>query len=121
MKLVPEVEGALEASFFGALPDEARDRLISDAMLLQLPAGSDLVRVGEAWAGLLLVASGLFKTYLTSPDGRLVTIRYARRGSLIGAGPLFYDRPSRASAQAITDVQAVTFNPDSVRQAGHHR
>jgi CRP/FNR family transcriptional regulator len=116
MKLDPEVRDALRASFFAALPDEARERLVSDAMLLRLPAGSDLAREGQAWAGLLLVVSGLFKTYLTSPDGRLVTIRYARRGSLIGSASLFYDRPNRACAQALTDAQLLAFNPDSVRR-----
>ncbi len=116
MRLDPDVRDALRASFLGTLPDDVRQQLTADAMVLRAPAGSDLVREGQPWSGLLLVVAGLLKTYLTSPDGRQIAVRYARPGSLVGAASLFHDRPSPAASRAVTDASVVAFNGDAVKR-----
>ena len=73
----------MEASFLSAFPDDALDELLADAIYLDIPAvgvpyrESDLPRAG-------LVINGLVRVYMTSREGRQVTVRYARRGDMLG-------------------------------------
>lgn len=112
----PTVQAALRASPFGSLPDDVLGELAGDAMLLEVPAGSNLIREGETWMGLLLVVSGLVKTFLTSPDGRQITVRYARPGSLVGAASLFHDPPNPANSRAVSAARILAFNAATLRR-----
>ena len=112
----PKVWAALRASTLGALPDDVLSALASEAMPLEVPAGSNLIREGESWTGLLLVVSGLVKTFLTSPDGRQITIRYAHHGSLVGAASLFHAPPNPAGSRAVSAARVLVFNAASVRR-----
>jgi CRP/FNR family cyclic AMP-dependent transcriptional regulator len=65
------------------LPEAIFDDLVDGAVLVDYPSGS--VTFGrEHRPRVAVVASGLLRVYLSAPDGRQITIRYARVGDLVG-------------------------------------
>lgn len=99
---------ALAASFLSTFPPTALDQLLSDALRLDIPAGgipyrhSDLPRVG-------LVVSGLVRVFMASPEGRQVTVRYAKRGEMLGI-PTVAGGPVPVTVQALTAVSILMLN-----------
>jgi CRP-like cAMP-binding protein len=97
---------ALKCSNLGSLPEPTRSRLLEAGTLIDVPAGGMLHREGDEAVHLQLVVSGLLRVYVTSPDGRTMTVRYCRPGSLLGAVSLFsrsFSMP--AAVQAVTDAE----------------
>jgi CRP/FNR family transcriptional regulator len=56
-----------------------------------------------------LVMRGLFRVYMTSPEGRQVTVRYARRGDVLGTAVLL-GGPVATAVQALTNASVLAFN-----------
>ena len=83
------VHQAFEISNLRSLPDKTKDRLVATGNVLSIPAGSTLHREGDEAAHLELVISGLLRVYVTALDGRTLTVRYCRPGSILGAVSLF--------------------------------
>ena len=83
------LRAAVELSHLRSLPEETKDRLIQGASLLAIPAGGTLHREGDSAAHLELTVSGLVRVYVTALDGRTLTVRYCRPGSILGAASLF--------------------------------
>lgn len=111
------VQTAFETSHLDSLPMETKDRLVSSATLLSVPAGSTLHRERDEVAHLELVVSGLLRAYVTALDGRTLTVRYCRAGSLLGAVSLFASPFSMpASVQAVTDVEVLSMSAPFVKQ-----
>lgn len=73
-----------EGTFLAALPAAARERLLADAVLLEVQAGAPIFSApdGKDRVGILL--RGLARTHLTAGDGRRLSIRFARPGTMIG-------------------------------------
>lgn len=112
------VHSAVEMSHLGSLPEQTRDRLVSSANLLAIPAGATLHRESDGVAHLQLVVSGLLRVYVTALDGRTLTVRYCRRGSLLGAVSLFASPFSMpASVQAVTDAEILAMSAPSIKRA----
>jgi CRP/FNR family transcriptional regulator len=108
---------ALGASRLASLPSELVSELFVDAARIRAPAGSIVRREGAPGQHLELVVTGLVRGFLTSLDGRRLTIRYCRPGGLLGAVSLFnpeYTMPG--SNQAIVDSEVVAFMPSVVRE-----
>jgi CRP/FNR family transcriptional regulator len=80
---VPHEYEALQHSFLGALPRATLDRLLADAVRLDIPAGAVAYRDSEAPRA-AVVLSGVLRVYLTSTDGRQTTVRYARQSDVLG-------------------------------------
>jgi CRP/FNR family transcriptional regulator len=99
-----EVEDALAHSFLARLPPEVRDGLRAEGERADYPAGTTVYRAGSA-AQAALVVRGLLRVFLTSAEGRQVTVRYARPGDVLGIAVL-------VGGPASTSVQAV--EPSSV-------
>jgi CRP/FNR family transcriptional regulator len=97
----PIVRRALEASYLAALPPEGLERLLAEAVRLDVPAGSTLYREGDS-PRMALVVAGLIRVYLASPEGRQVTVRYAGPGEVLGT-PAAVGGPVRTSVQALVD------------------
>lgn len=77
------IDEALAKSVLAAFPPTLRETLTQDAIQVDLPAGTTLYHEeDEPRCG--LVITGLIRVYMTSPDGRQVTVRYARAGNLLG-------------------------------------
>lgn len=80
---------AVEASPLGVLPPDVITRLLSGARTLAWPAGHVIRREGDPGAHIGLVVNGLVRNVMHGADGRSLTIRYARRGALLGTLSLY--------------------------------
>ena len=74
---------AVEQSAIAMFPTSARERLVRDGRLLDLPAGTIVHREGDAPSASLLV-TGLVRSFRSASDGREVTLRYSRPGYALG-------------------------------------
>lgn len=100
---------AVASSHLGSVPQETIDRLLASAMLLEVPAGSTIHREGDERTHFELVVSGLLRVFVTALDGRTMTVRYCRPGSLLGAVSLFTDAFAMpASVRAVTDARILS-------------
>ena len=103
----------LEGGFLFALPRVAAERLLAEAILINLPAGS-LVYRDEERPRLIVVVKGLLRVFLTSADGRQVTVRYARSGDVAGLA-LVVGGPAPESIQAMTSALVLALRVDTLR------
>lgn len=110
-----DVVTALERSRVRDLPHEVLDRVVDRSVDFRLRAGRVLVAPGHREAFCYLLVSGLIRSYLTSPTGRQVTIRYARTGALLGVATLFATGTAPASLQAVTDARVLSLRPETLR------
>jgi CRP/FNR family transcriptional regulator, cyclic AMP receptor protein len=99
-----EVDNALARSFLADLPAEMAGRLRAEGERTDYPAGTTVYRAGDVPRAALVV-QGLLRVYLSSPEGRQVTVRYARPGDVLGIAVL-------VGGPASTSVQTV--EPSSV-------
>jgi CRP/FNR family cyclic AMP-dependent transcriptional regulator len=112
------VAPALAASNLSRLRSPALQRLPAGAFLVHVPAGSVTHREGESVEYLELVVDGLVRVFVTAPDGRSMTVRYARRGALIGVVSMYADGfRMPAGTQAVADATVLRLSPDIVRRA----
>jgi CRP/FNR family transcriptional regulator, cyclic AMP receptor protein len=78
-----DVAYAMAGSFLGALPSDVVDELLAGGIRSDYPAGALLYRDRDA-PRCVLVVDGLIRVYMTSPEGRQVTVRYARARDVLG-------------------------------------
>ncbi|MEJ2597025.1 MAG: Crp/Fnr family transcriptional regulator, partial [Anaerolineales bacterium] len=96
------IEGAIARSALRELPPSLRKSLTQGAIPIDIPAGGTLYyEEDEPRCG--LVISGLIRVYMTSPDGRQITVRYVRAGGLLGIAALV-GGPAPVSVQILTDA-----------------
>jgi CRP/FNR family cyclic AMP-dependent transcriptional regulator len=100
----PEVDDAFARSVLAQFPAELAARLRAEGERADYPAGTTVYRAG-ANAQAALVVTGLLRVFLSSPEGRQVTVRYARAGDVLGIAVL-------VGGPAGTSVQ--TLQPSSV-------
>lgn len=96
-----DVEEALVRSFLGRLPPEVVAKLRSEGERADYPAGTTIYRAG-ADPRTMLVVRGLIRVYMTSPEGRQVTVRYARANDVLGIAVLV-GGPANVSVQALAE------------------
>lgn len=108
-----DIRDALARSPLGRLSTEVQTRLLEGAMQVDAPAGSTIYEEG-ARSNYGLIVSGLIRMYMTSPDGRQVTVRYARSGELAGI-PAVIGQGAPVSTQILTDTRALLLNPETLR------
>lgn len=96
-----ELVSAVARSFLGDLPSGLIDKLIAAGDRIDVPAGSTIYRQGE-YPRAFLVVHGLFRVYMTSPEGRQVTVRYARAGDVLGIAVLV-GGPADVAVQALAN------------------
>ena len=94
-----DVDDALARSFIAELPAELAGSLRAEGERADYPAGTTLYRAGGDPQAALVVA-GLLRVFLSSAEGRQVTVRYARPGDVLGIAVL-------VGGPATTSVQAV--------------
>ena len=74
-----EVNDAFARSFLRALPPELVARLRAAGERTDDPGGTTIYRAGSDPRAVLVVQD-LIRVYMTSSEGRQVTVRYARQG-----------------------------------------
>lgn len=107
---------AIEASFLGRLPERTWRLLFDRAHQIDAPPKTVLYpeTEQEPTAHLVLIVDGLVRVYRTSRSGREVTIRYARRGDILGL-PSVVAQVSPAAAQAVVPTRVVAMSAQVLR------
>jgi CRP/FNR family transcriptional regulator, cyclic AMP receptor protein len=82
-----EVAAAMAGSFLGGLPSGLVGELLRAGDRTDYPPGSTIYRPGSS-PRTLLVVRGLLRVYMSSPEGRHVTVRYARDRDVLGIAVL---------------------------------
>lgn len=109
-----DVVDAMRRSFLGRLPSEVVDALLADGERTDYPAGSTVYREGSAPKAALVV-SGLLRVYLTSREGRQVTVRYARGADVLGIAVLV-GGPVNVGVQALAPASLFRINAQTLTQ-----
>ena len=107
---------AIEASFLGRLPERTWRLLFDRAHQIDAPPKTVLYPETEQVpaAHLVLILDGLVRVYRTSRSGREVTLRYARRGDILGL-PSVVAQVSPAAAQAVVPTRVVAMSAQVLR------
>jgi len=114
--VTPESAAALQSRLLATLPPAARDRLLSDAIRLDIPAGTVTYRDWDM-PRTALILDGLLRVYLQSASGRQTTLRLARAGDIIGA-PVAVGGPIGVSVQALTNTSVLILNLATLQSLG---
>jgi CRP/FNR family cyclic AMP-dependent transcriptional regulator len=107
---------ALGRSFLGSLPPSVLERLLADAIRLDIPAGTIAYRDWET-ARTAVILHGLLRVYITSSGGRQRTLRYARAGEVVGA-PVAVGGPVGVSVQALLDTSTLVLSVSTLQALG---
>ena len=104
-----QLEAALARSFLAGLPPEVTRELQAEGERADYPAGTTVYRPGSPPQAALVVG-GLIRVYLTSPEGRQVTVRYARPGDVLGIAVLV-GGPAGTGVQAVEPSSLFRISP----------
>jgi CRP-like cAMP-binding protein len=92
---------------FGGLEQDDLDRLAHIARETSLQQGDILFEQGDDSDGLYLIISGLVRIYLTTDDGREVTISLLEDGEVIGEMALLDGLSRSAGAAALIETRLI--------------
>ncbi len=102
------IQAAIEKSLLSSFPPELRQSLVQESIRVHVPAGTTLYyEEDEPRCG--LVIRGLIRVYMTSPDGRQITVRYARAAELLGIAAIV-GGPAPVSVQMLTGADLLMLN-----------
>lgn len=107
---------AVASSLLAELPPSLRARVLTGALPIDVPAGGTIYR-DEDDPRCILVVAGLVRVVMSAPDGRTVTVRYARPGELLGV-PTIVAGPVPVSAQMVTDTRLLMLNGRTLAHLG---
>lgn len=109
-----EIAGeGVRGGFLFALPADAAESLLAEAIRMDVPAGALIYRDDER-PRVFVVLHGLVRVFLSSPEGRQVTVRYAREGDVAGLA-LVIGGPAPMSIAAMTSASVVAFRAATLR------
>jgi CRP/FNR family transcriptional regulator len=106
-----DVLAAMTRSFLGRMPSGVVEELLATGDRVDYPAGSVIYREGAA-PRTMVVVGGLVRVYMTSPEGRQVTVRYARAGDVLGIAVLV-GGPADVCVQTL--AESTLFRIDAAR------
>jgi CRP/FNR family transcriptional regulator len=110
------IDEAVARSLLSEFPPPLRQTLIQDAVHIEIPAGTTLYyEEDEPRCG--LVITGLIRVYMTSTEGRQITVRYARPGDLLGIATIV-GGPAPTSVQILTDAALLMLNVQTLQRSG---
>jgi len=103
-----------------AMPSGHWDQLVKNAGVARARAGGVISRSGEP-PRIAAVLTGVTREFTATPDGRQVTLRYARPGDLIGLAALL-SGVETSGAEAVTDATLAMLTLEKLRSvaAEHH-
>jgi CRP/FNR family cyclic AMP-dependent transcriptional regulator len=106
-------QGEPQGGFLSGLPEEAAERILVGAIRISVPAGAIVYREEET-PRVIAVIEGVLRVFLRSPDGRELTVRYARNGDVAGLA-LVLGGPGPMSVQAMTSASIAALRVDTLR------
>lgn len=107
-----ELRGALEVSRLRDLDEDLLARMTDGARRLDVSPG-EVRDIGSVMFDLVL--GGLVRVFVIAPDGREATLRYCRRGSLMGTSTMFSPLPTVAGQKALVPSRILVMRPAVVR------
>jgi CRP/FNR family cyclic AMP-dependent transcriptional regulator len=103
-----DIDEAIADSILAQFPPKLLKTLEQEAIRVNFPAETTMYyEQDEPACG--LVIRGLIRVYMTSPDGRQITVRYARGGELLGIAAIV-GGPAPVSVQIVTDATLLMLN-----------
>lgn len=113
-----DLRRAVTASHLAQLRHDRLDALLVGARQEVVRLGRVLYWEGEQTTHLLLVVGGVLRVRVAAPDGRTMTVRYCRTGSLLGAMSFFRQRFAMpATIEALTETKLLRIDPSVVRRS----
>lgn len=97
-----------------SLPAHTVERLAANGRQLDVVAGVTIYSEADA-ERLGVIVGGLLRVYMDTSDGRQVTVRYVRRGGLLGA-PALVGGPAPVFVQALTDSTLYFMDTTNVKR-----
>lgn len=113
----PEVDEAFSRSFLARLPSEVVRALRAEGERTENPSGTTVYTAG-AEPHAALVVRGLLRVYMTSAEGRQVTVRYARPGDVLGIAVLV-GGPADVGVQAVRASALFRISARTLTAAAH--
>ncbi len=110
------IQQALSKSPLSELPPNLVEQLLANAQRIDIPRSANLYNPDEDPRGALVV-SGVIRMYLTSPDGRQLTVRYARSSELIGLVAII-GGGAPTSAQVLTAASLLVLDGKTIARLG---
>ena len=111
-----QLKEVLARSPLATLPPALIDRLLVDAQRIEVPVSTTIYDAGED-PRCALILSGLIRVYMAAPDGRQVTVRYARSSELLGLAALI-GGSTPTSVQMLTDAKLLLLNARTLKSLG---
>ncbi len=111
-----EISAAIAESHLAALPAETLSQIVADGVRLDVRAGMTLVQEGARGPVAEIVVKGLMRTYMTAANGRQITVRYSRKGALIGIPSLFTPWSDALGLQALVDSRILVLRPAGLQE-----
>ncbi|MEO8273093.1 MAG: Crp/Fnr family transcriptional regulator [Chloroflexota bacterium] len=96
----------------GALTVAVRTKLLVGSRTYPVPAGAMVFPLYDLAPRASMVLSGTARSFLTGADGRQLTIRYARRGAIVGKRSELIGAHAPVAVQAVTDCVILEFDRD---------
>jgi CRP/FNR family cyclic AMP-dependent transcriptional regulator len=112
---------AWATSFFSALPAGAQDALLDTAHEEETHPGQNVYRelAEPRFSYLALVVSGLLRSYVSSPGGRRIALRYYRPGEVVGlTSVLKHGAPS--GVEVVRRGSVLRLDPVVMERLGQH-
>jgi CRP/FNR family cyclic AMP-dependent transcriptional regulator len=111
-----QVKQTLAKSPLSELPTNLIEQLLADAQRIDVPRNANIYNPDED-PRCALVISGVIRLYLSSPDGRQLTVRYARSSELVGLAAIL-GGSAPTSAQVLTDAKLLLLNGKMIARLG---
>ena len=96
-----------DGTFLAAVPPASRTRLLADAVILEVPPGAPIYSATSDRDRAGIILSGMARTHLSAGDGRRLSVRFARPGTMIGT---VRDGHSILSVQAVLACTVLELN-----------
>jgi CRP/FNR family transcriptional regulator len=109
-----QVQEAVRLSFLSGFPEAALAELLAESRLVTLPAGTSTVGRSDLPQAALVI-DGLIRVFMSSSEGRQVTVRYARTGATLGVVALVGGGFTPTNGQTLADTTLLVFSPVKLR------
>ena len=111
-----EAEAAIANSFLSGLDDTETAALLDEVILVSAHAGTVLYRATDVLSQVAILMDGLARTFVSSTDGRQLTLLYGRPGAAVAISSLGGERQPPLGVQALTDVKVLEFPAATLRR-----
>ena len=104
-ELAIQIKQTLAKSPLSELPADTIEQLLADAQRVDVPRNANLYNPDED-PRCALIISGVIRIFMLSPDGRQVTVRYARSAELVGLAANTFGTLRQRIARHLLDLAA---------------